>query len=122
MWKRSKKGLTKHASNVPANDQIVVILSLSGNTDIIVITIVYHSIKRVITDNDKSEAKKMIVCDQIIDNEQCSEMIVFDSFTGYDYTSSFFRQGKKPVWSQNFLPHYQYCEIKSHLMMKHSTP
>ena len=87
---------------MPANDQIVVILSLSGNTDIIVITIVYHSIKRVIIDNDNSEARRMIVCDQIIDNEQCSEMIVFNSFTGYDYTSSFFRQGKtllgkKPV-------------------------
>ena len=73
-----------------ANDQIVAILSLSGNTDVILITIVYHSTKRVIIDNDNSEGRRMIGFDQIID-EQRSEIIVFHSFTGYDYTSSFSR-------------------------------
>ena len=109
------------------NDQLVVILSPSGDRDVIVMAIVHHSTERVIIDNGNSESRRMIVCDQTIDNEQRSEMIGFHSLTGYDYTFSFFSKekkllGKKPVWSQNFLPHYQYCEIKSHLMMKHSTP
>ena len=86
--------------------------------------IVHDSTKRVINDNDNSESRRMIVCDQTTDNEQRSEMIGFHSLAGCDCTSSFFSKGKillgrKPVWSQNFLPHYQYWEIKSHLMMKH---
>ena len=59
--------------------------------------IVHDSTERVINDNDNSESRRMIVCDQTIDNEQRSEMIGFHSFTGYDYTFSFFNKEKKPV-------------------------
>ena len=97
------------------NDQLVVILSPSGDRDVIVMAIVHHSTERVIIDNGNSESRRMIVCDQTIDNEQRSEMIGFQSLTGFDYTFSFFSK-------ENFLPHYPYCEIKSHLMMKHSAP
>ena len=84
------------------NDQLVVILSPSGDRDVIVMAIVHHSTERVIIDNGNSESRRMIVCDQTIDNEQRSEMIGFHSLTGCDYTSSFFSKGKillgrKPV-------------------------
>ena len=84
------------------NDQLVVILSHSGDRDVIVMAIVHHSTKRVIIDNGSSESRRMIVCDQTIDNEQRLEMIGFQSLTGYDYTFSFFSKekkllGKKPV-------------------------
>ena len=110
-----------------ANDQFVVILSPSCDTDVIVMAVVHRSTERVIIDNGNGECGRMTACDQAIDNEQRSEMIVFHSFTGCDYTSSFFSQGKtllgrKQMWSQHFLPHYQYWEIKSHLMMKYSAP
>ena len=95
--------------------------------DVIAMAVVHRSTERVIIDNGNGECGRMIACDQTIDNEQRSEMIVFHSFTGCNYKSSFFSQGKtllgrKPVWNQNFLPHYQYWEIKSRLMMKHSAP
>ena len=83
------------------NDQLVVILSLSGDRDVIVMAIVHHSTERVIIDNGNSESRRMIVCDHTIDNEQRSEMIGFQSLTGYDYTFSFLAKkrllGKKPV-------------------------
>ena len=56
--------------------------------------VVHDSTERVINDNGNSESRRMIVCDQTIYNEQRSEMIGFHSFTGCDYTSSFFSQGK----------------------------
>ena len=64
--------------------------------------IVHDSTKRVINDNDNSESRRMIVCDQTTDNEQRSEMIGFHSLAGCDCTSSFFSKGKillgrKPV-------------------------
>ena len=85
-----------------ANDQLDVILSPSGDTNAIVMAIIHHSTERVIIDNGNIESRRMIACDQIIDNEQCLEKTVFHSFTGYDYTSSFFSQekttlGRKPV-------------------------
>ena len=88
--------------NVCVNDQLVVILSPSGDRDVIVMAFVHHSTERVIIDNGNSESRRMIVCDQTIDNEQRSEMIGFHSLSGYDYTSSFFSKekrllGKKPV-------------------------
>ena len=52
--------------------------------------IVHHSTECVTIDNGNSESRRMIVCDQTIDNEQRSEMIGFQSLTGYDYTFSFF--------------------------------
>ena len=87
------------------NDQLVVILSPSGDRDVIVMAIVHHSTERVIIDNGNSESRRMIVCDQTIDNEQRSEMIGFQSLTGYDYTFSFFSKEK------NFLEK-SLCEAK----------
>ena len=84
------KGLAKHDLNVCVDDQLVVILSHSGDRDVIVMTIVHHATKRVIIDNGNTESRRMIVCDQTIDNEQRLEMIGFQSLTGYDYTFSFF--------------------------------
>ena len=77
------------------NDQLVVILSPSGDRDVIVMAIVHHSTECVTIDNGNSESRRMIVCDQTIDNEQRSEMIGFQSLTGYDYTFSFFSKEKK---------------------------
>ena len=93
-----------------ANDQLVVILSPLGDTDVIVIAIVHHWTENVIIDNGNGKSREMIVYDQNIDDEECSALVGFLSFTGCDYTSSFFSKGKillaiKPVWSQNFLPH-----------------
>ena len=70
--------------------------------DVIVMAVVHRSTERVIIDNGNGECGRMIACDQTIDNEQRSEMIVFHSFTRCDYKSSFFSQGKtllgrKPV-------------------------
>ena len=76
------------------NDQIVVILSPSGDRDVIVMVIVHHSTERIIINNGNSESRRMIVCDQTVDNEQRSEMIGFQSLTGYDYTFSFFSEAK----------------------------
>ena len=62
--------------------------------------IVHHPTERVIIDNGNGESRRMIVCDQNIDNEQCSALIGFHSFTGCDYTSSFFRKGKINSWKK----------------------
>ena len=77
-----------------ANDQLVVILSPSGDRDVIAMAIVHHSTERVIIDSGNSESRRMIVFDQTIGNEQRSEMIGFHSLTGYDYTFSFFSKEK----------------------------
>ena len=81
------------------NDQLVVILSPSGDRDVIVMAIVHHSTECVTIDNGNSESRRMIVCDQTIDNEQRSEMVGFQSLTGYDYTFSFFSK-EKTSWKK----------------------
>ena len=53
----------------------------------------------VIIDNGNSESRRMIVCDHTTDNEQRSEMISFQSLTGYDYTFSFFSK-EKTSWKK----------------------
>ena len=90
----------KHAFDESGNDQRLVIRSRSGDKDIIVMTIVHHPTERVIIDNGNGESRRMIVYDQNIDNEQRSALISFQSFTGCDYTSSFFRKGKINSWKK----------------------
>ena len=49
--------------------------------------IVNHPTECVIIDNGKGESRRMIVCDQNIENEPLSALIGFHSSTGCDYTS-----------------------------------
>ena len=90
----------KHALYESGNDQLVAMRSSSGDTDVTVMAIVHHPTERVIIDNGNGESRRMIVCDQNIDNEQRSALIDFHSFTGCDYTSSFFRKGKITSWKK----------------------
>ena len=90
----------KHALDESGNDQLVVIRSPSGDTDVIVMAIVHHPTERMIIDNGNGESRRMIVCNQNIDNEQLSALIGFHSFTGCDYISSFFRKGKITSWKK----------------------
>ena len=90
----------KHALDESRNDQLVVIRSPSGDTDVIVMAIVNHPTERVIIDNSNGESKRMIVCNQNIDNEKRSALIGFHSFTGCNYTPSFFHKGKITSWKK----------------------
>ena len=90
----------KHALDESGNDQLVVIRSPSCDTDVIVMTTVHHPTKRLIVDNGNGESRRMIVCDKNIDNEQRSVVVGFHSFTGCDYTSSFFHNGKITSWEK----------------------
>ena len=54
----------KHALGKSGNDQLVVIWSPSGDTDVIVMAIVHHLTERLIIDNSISESRRMMVCDQ----------------------------------------------------------
>ena len=60
---------------------------------------VHDSTERVINDNGNSESRRMIVCDQTIDNEQRSEIIGFHSFTGCDYIL-IFQPRKNTSWKK----------------------
>ena len=51
---------TKHVLNASINDHLAVIRSPSGDTDVIVIALVHHSIERVIIDNGNGESRRMI--------------------------------------------------------------
>ena len=90
----------KHALDESDNNQLVVIRSPSGDANVIVMAVVHHPTERVITDNSNGESRRMIVCDQNIDNEQRSALVGFHSFTGRDYTSSFFRKRKITSWKK----------------------
>ena len=59
----------KHALDEYDNDQLPVIRSPSDETDVILMAIVHHPTERVVIDNDNGESRRMIVCDQNIDNE-----------------------------------------------------
>ena len=54
----------KHALDKSGNDQLVVIWSPSGDTDVIVMAIVHHLTERLIIDNSIDESRRMMVCDQ----------------------------------------------------------
>ena len=66
----------KHTLDESGNNQLVVIRSPSGDIDVIVIAIVHHPTKRVIINNGNGESTRMVVCEQNIDNEQRSALIV----------------------------------------------
>ena len=90
----------KHGLDDSGNDQLVVIRSPLDDTFVIVIVIVHHLTERVVIDSGNGESRRMILCNQNIDNEQLSALMGFHSFTVCDYTSSFFRKGKITSWKK----------------------
>ena len=59
----------KHALDESDTDQLLVIRSPSGDTDVILMAIIHHPTERVIIHNGNGESRRMIVCGQNIDNE-----------------------------------------------------
>ena len=89
-----------HASKILEDDlnTFVTIRSPSGDTDIVIIMIgLLHKYgERVILDDFHGDKRKSYrLCDIELDADLIDSLIGFHAFTGNDFTSSFFRKGKK---------------------------
>ena len=95
--------VTLHSLDVLNNtDMFVYLRSPSGDTDILVLAlgIIRDHKERVFYDYGNGNHRKFIWLSSLeMDENHRDTVIGFHSFTGTDYTSAFFRKGKKRCWS-----------------------
>ena len=91
--------LILHANHIlESTMSTVTIRSPSGDTDIVIIAIAVLNIfkGRVVLDDGHGKSQKQVSLSDInLPEEIITALIGFHSFTGNDYTSSFFRKGKQ---------------------------
>ena len=92
-----------HSLDVLNNtDMFVYLHSPSGDIDILVLAlgIIRDHKERVFYDYGNGSYRRSIWLSRLeIDENHRDALIGFHSFTGTDYTSAFFRKGKKRCWS-----------------------
>ena len=95
--------VTLHSLDVLNNtDMFVYLRSPSGDTDILVLAlgIIRDHKERVFYDYGNGDQRRFIWLSSLkMDENHRDALIGFHSITGTDYTSAFFRKGKKRCWS-----------------------